>query len=146
MTPFEYPASEAQAFVARNANVRVEGAPIPNANSWFGGVIQTVGDFVSAQYPPYGVIVTPPGSTDKILVWFDATGRMRVIDVTGNPIVNEVPKAPYRTSDESFLYNVAKRLEEISQSVENALPTPGQAFAGVTTVLILLAVIAVFKK
>jgi hypothetical protein len=146
MTPFEYPASEAQAFVARNSNVRVVGAPIPNAASWFGGVINTLGDFIEAKYPPYGVIVTPPGSMDKILVWFDATGRMRVIDVTGDSIATQVPKAPYHTADENFLYNVAKRLEEISRAVEGALPTPGEAFAGVTTILILVAVIAVFKK
>jgi hypothetical protein len=69
-------------------------------------------DYMDRREPVQGVIVQD--GYGEILVWFDASGRLRIIDVTNMSIAREVQKAPF-VSDPQYL--------EALQEMLSYLPT-----------------------
>lgn len=67
-------------------------------------------DYLLRQQPPSGVIIED--GYGQILVWFDASQRLHVIDVTNMAIAAEVQKGIY-TSDPEYLEAVTSALKQL---------------------------------
>ncbi len=87
--PHELSSSEAQTFFSRQLQ---------------NPILQ---DYMERREPIQGVIIQD-GYGD-ILVWFDASGRLRIIDVTNLQIAREVQKAPF-VSDPNYLQALQEML------------------------------------
>lgn len=135
-----YPPDQAQDFIEANGDLKIVGGPIA-VGGWFGGSVATLDDYVEKRFPPYGVIVRP--ELNQVLVWFDQYGSLHVIDVTGEAIAKEVPKAPFESPDSSYLEAMYNRIQELAETARRNLPSPNQALTGIVTVAVALAVIQV---
>ena len=131
--------STAPDFLQVNADVKVDGGPF-DVPGWFSGQVETLGDYLEAKYPPWGVIVRPKGEpTTRILVWYDASQSLHVINVTGQSIANEVAKPVYTPEDSSYLDSLMHRINELAKG----LPSPAAALGDLSTIAVAGAVLAV---
>ncbi len=117
--PTELSSLDANRFVVDHSDDLVTGGPIPSSNS---RTIATLGDYLLARFPPYGVIVRV--GADDYLVWYDASSRLHVIDVTGEPIAGQVPRAPYESPDSGLIAALMDSLRRLTSYV----PTPATLF------------------
>jgi hypothetical protein len=142
---YPYPDDVIPGFLDANADVLVDGGPfdVPGwfTGGWFNDDVATLADYVEKKYPPYGVIVRPVGSTNRVLVWYDAGGKLHVVDVTGHTIANEVAKAPYESPDSGYLESLMNRINEIAKG----LPSPGEALGDLTLIVGGVALIMVLQ-
>jgi hypothetical protein len=140
---YQYDSGQVAAFLDANQALQIEGAPIPTP-AWFDRDVWTLSDFLDKKYPPWGVIVAPGGGR-RVLVWFDAAGQVRVVDVTGHNIANEVIKAPFESPDSSYMENLLNRINELAAG----LPTPEKALDSLTLIvggLVLVAALGFLRK
>lgn len=75
--PYRYSDSQALDFVSTYGDTKILGE-----NDWWFN--HTLSEYVADKgvgWPPHGIIVKPIGN--NMLVWFDASGRLVVIDLTG---------------------------------------------------------------
>lgn len=91
--PYRYSDAQALGFVNTYGDTKILGE-----NEWWFN--HTLNEYVADKgvgWPPQGVIVKPAGS--NMLVWFDTTGRLVVIDLSGyryeTEIVASVKKPEY---------------------------------------------------
>lgn len=81
-----------------------------------GDPTRTVGSYVATHTPAWGVVAD--AGNRNILVWYDAAGKLHVIDITDEPSqVASISKPAYHTADESFLYNLAQRTADVAAQV-----------------------------
>jgi len=139
-----YSPQAAQQFIQAYGPQPVMGGPF-DVPGWFGGTVATLSDYVRLRYPSYGVIVRPPGNGFReILVWYDASSVLHVIDVTREPISADVQKAPL--SAPSFASIVAERVAEVAAQVEAGLPTPAQALGSMALIAASVAVVMIATR
>ena len=73
-------------------------------------------------YRPHGIVVSESlieGYEKEYMVWIDASERLHVLDITGNPIAAEIKKAPYVPPDSDFLRNLMKDVERITSKASS---------------------------
>jgi len=70
--------------------------------------------------PPWGMAIREAYGT--ILVWYDASRRLRVIDITNMGLEEDIAKAPYEEPGSSLVDNLLTRIKEVaSQGVRLGL-------------------------
>jgi hypothetical protein len=134
------------------ADLKLPGRPIPYAFS-----SEEIASFVDEnkfnlelqhylylKTPPYGIIVKQ--DYGEILVWYDQTGHLHIIDVTNLSIAREVQKAPYESPDASFIKNLLEELRKIA--LQAKLPKFELGINAFTLVLVfgILLLIWLLKK
>jgi hypothetical protein len=100
-----------------------------------------VSQYIWAKAPPYGVIWNNPAGYGQMLLWFDASGVLHIVDVTNLSIANQVQKAPYESPDSSLIDNITQQV----QSLIAGLPSPAQALTGIEILAGLFALYLVFQ-
>jgi len=124
MTPYAYSAEQATQFLKDNGGTTVKGAPISVPGNFGLYRVVSLSDYVSQRYPPWGVVVHP--NTSDVMVWYDANGKLHVIDVTGHPIADQIPKAAFESPDSSLIDSL---LDQLNKMTEN-LPSAREAMYG----------------
>lgn len=128
-------------WLEENAGLPVIGGPIATPQ-WFDRDIHTLADFVDKRYPPWGVIVRPPSSLYRdTLVWHDAFGRFRIVDVNGTPLAEDVVKAPYEEPSGNALNDLLARIESAADAAASAVPGALTLAAVAAVVIILFTVL-----
>jgi hypothetical protein len=76
---------------------------------------QTLQNYVNTHVPSWGVVVNPFPDVD-VLVWYDYTGKLHVIEQIPADVAVQIAKPAYHTADESFLYNLAQQTAALGKS------------------------------
>jgi hypothetical protein len=132
--PYHLNENEKVLFIEENGN-----QPILNQNYWF---TYTLDDYIAdpSGYPPHGVIIK---STEgrNILVWYDASKVLHIIDLTGykyeDSFVTESLKPEYHEDP--------KYLELFQETLDKAIPQAID-FTKIVAVIAVAAAIMVLKK
>ena len=93
-----------------------------------------VSNYLWTKKPPYGVIFRPP-SYGQILLWFDASGVLHIIDVTNLSIVGQVEIPD--TSDPGVIDVAMEYVQNFVDQVQNVvggLPSAAQALSAIEIV------------
>jgi len=90
-------------------------------------------------YRPYGMIINDLGR--ELMVWIDASDRIRIIDLTGDPIVKEIKKAPYEPPDSELLANLHQDIEKVFSKASNLF----YVGAGVVALVAIANITKVFR-
>lgn len=72
--------------------------------------------------PPYGIVVNE--AYGQYLVWYDATGSLRVIDVTNMAIAGQVNQAPFVSPDSGVIQNMIDQIQAIANAAGAAVTSP----------------------
>jgi hypothetical protein len=86
-----------------------------------------VSQYIWSKSPPYGVIWNNPSGYGQVLLWFDPSGVLHIIDVTNLSIAQQVQKAPFESPDASLIDNITQQI----QSLVSGLPSAQQALTGI---------------
>ena len=80
----------------------------------------TVSNYLWTKQPSYGVIFQPPGGYGQLLLWFDASGILHIIDVTNMGIAQQVQQAPYESPDSSLIQNIYDQIQKLIAALPSA--------------------------
>ena len=69
----------------------------------------TLTDYLGSRTPPYGIIVNE--AYGQYLVWFDASGKLWIVDVTNLSVASQVQAAPYESPDASIIDNIQAAIQ-----------------------------------
>lgn len=99
------------------------------------------GDMALSEYlfkkqPPYGVIIYE--DYGEILVWYDASGTLHVVDITNMRLVGEIEKAPFQ-SDPQYL-------ALLNSQIDKVISTVGVASLGTAVIALILGVVWLTSK
>jgi hypothetical protein len=78
-----------------------------------------ISNYLFTKQPPYGVIFNE--SYGQILVWFDASGILHVIDVTNLSIAQQVQLPEYSSPDSSLIDSTVQSVENFVNSLQSGL-------------------------
>lgn len=67
--------------------------------------------YLRARYPEWGIIV--PEAYGEILVWYDATENLHVVDVTNMSISRSVQQAPFESPDSGFFETMNNEFHQL---------------------------------
>jgi hypothetical protein len=114
-----YSPADAQTFVESYADSPIKGDPS-----------HTLANYINTHIPAWGVIVNPAIGVD-VLVWYDASNRLHVVESPGADVAASIAAPPYHTNDESVLYNIADNATKMASGIggwlaqiPNAIPSP----------------------
>lgn len=98
--PYAYTPAEVQAFVTQY------------------GTDPVVGNYLTYKLPPYGVIFNQ--AYGQLLVWYDASDVLHVIDVTNLSIAQQVQLPDYQSLDSNVVDNITKSVQDFVQGLKSA--------------------------
>lgn len=75
-------------------------------------------DYILTKEPEYGILVRE--DYGEILVWYDASDKLHVVDITNMAIANEIEKAPYVSPDDKpFWEDLQKLFDDLFSTFKN---------------------------
>jgi hypothetical protein len=78
----------------------------------------------SPEQLPAGIVITD--GYGQILVWYDASSKLHIIDVTNMDVAKHVNDASYQSPDSSIVLNVVHELQNLaSQAASGAMTVIG---------------------
>jgi hypothetical protein len=72
--------------------------------------------YLFTKQPQWGIIVNE--NYGELLVWFDASGVLQVVDVTNMNIASQVKLAPYESPDSGFFENIQQSFNDLFSAVQ----------------------------
>lgn len=87
--------------------------------------------YLESGQPAYGIIVKE--AYGDILVWFDASARLQVVDVTNMSIAKQVQQAPFESPDSDFFTNLQQSFQNLFAGAEKV------AYIAIAVAVIVLA-------
>jgi len=73
-------------------------------------------NYLWTKQPQWGIIV--PEAYGELLVWFDASGVLQVVDVTNMTIANQVKLAPFESPGSGFFENIQQSFNDLFSAVQ----------------------------
>src|SRR6267142_3670043 len=77
-------------------------------------------NYLQSHEPSYGILVNE--EYGQLLLWYDASGRFHIVDVTNLSIAKEVAKAPYESPGSSFWENLGEEFKGLFGGIVNWTP------------------------
>ena len=72
-------------------------------------------NYLFTKQPEWGIIV---GEAYGLLVWFDGSGVLQVVDVTNMEIAGQVKLAPFESPDSGFFDNIQHSFDDLFKAVQ----------------------------
>lgn len=108
--PYHLNTSEIQTFLAQHASDAA------------------LSSYLWLKQPPWGIILHE--AYGSLLVWFDASGVLHVVDVTNMEVVRQVEQAPFESPDSGFFENIQHSFNDLFQAVQGVSVVVGLAALG----------------